>query len=171
MLRMIERLLGGTGVDEGARPRELTEIETALARRIFDHRARAAVDRPGTSCSASTLALLGVESQLANVQLAPPSEPTLTMTMELQLAELSSTISLLVPHRAIEPVSTRLSAGQYGDTDVEPGATEAERRPASPPVDVEVRAEVGRDRADDRRGARAASPATSSASASPAAAA
>ena len=49
------------------------------------------------------------------------------LTMEVQIDETSSTMALVVPHRSIEAVLRRLSASQYGDTVVEPGATEAMR--------------------------------------------
>jgi len=85
--------------------------------------------------------LRAIETQLANVNLAPPSEPTLMLTMEVRLDGTSSTIALVIPHRSVEPVLGRLSASHYGDTAIEPEAVEAMRASVAA-VNVEIRAEV-----------------------------
>jgi flagellar motor switch protein FliM len=139
MLRLVERLLGSTGSTK-ARPRELTEIETALVSRIF----KTVLEQLSVTWAELadvTMELLGIESQLANVNLAPPSEPTLMLNMEVQLDKTSSTIALVIPHRAVEAVLPRLSASQYGDSVVEPGSSEAMKAGLAA-VSVEIRAEV-----------------------------
>ncbi len=139
MLRLVERLLGSTASTK-ARPRDLTEIETALVSRVFT----TIVEHLSTTWSELfdvKMALRGIESQIANVGLAPPSEPTLMLSMEVRLDKTSSTIALVIPHRSVESVLPRLSASQYGDTIVEPGASEAMRAGLAA-VEVEIRAEV-----------------------------
>jgi flagellar motor switch protein FliM len=139
MLRLVERLLGSTGSTK-TRARELTEIETALVSRIFsallEHLSATWAELVDT-----TMELRTIESQLANVNLAPPSEPTLMLTMEVRFDGTSSTIALVIPHRSVESVLGRLSASQYGDTVIEPGAVEAMRASVAA-VNVEIRAEV-----------------------------
>jgi flagellar motor switch protein FliM len=139
MLRLVERLLGSTGSTK-TRARELTEIETALVSRMFgallEHLSATWAELVDT-----TMELRTIESQLANVNLAPPSEPTLMLTMEVRLDGTSSTIALVIPHRSVESVLGRLSASQYGDTVIEPGAVEAMRASVAA-VNVEIRAEV-----------------------------
>jgi flagellar motor switch protein FliM len=139
MLRLVERLLGGTA-STTARPRELTEIETALVARVFttvlEHLSVTWEELAGV-----TMELLSLESQLANANLAPPSEPTLMLNMEVRLDKTSSTMALVLPHRSVESVLPRLSASQYGAPSVEPGASDAMRAGLAA-VDVEIRAEV-----------------------------
>lgn len=136
--RMVDRLLGGSGVSSSRR--DLSELETALARRLF----LLIVDQ----LSAVWDELLGVQLSLADldakattIQLAPPSEPTLAITIEAKTDTSSSTLSLIVPFRAIESVADRLSAGQYGLDGSVVGSTGAVRS-ALQGVEVEVRAEV-----------------------------
>jgi flagellar motor switch protein FliM len=139
MLRLVERLMGATSSTK-ARPRDLTEIETALVRRVFTTLLEQ-LTVTWQELADVTLGLRELESQLANVNLAPPSEPTLMLTMEVKLDRTSSSIALVIPHRAVEPVLGRLSASQYGDPVVEPGAADAMRESLAA-VEVEMRAEV-----------------------------
>ncbi|HEY1370810.1 MAG TPA: FliM/FliN family flagellar motor switch protein [Gaiellaceae bacterium] len=140
-MRLVERLLGGPTAG-AAVSRELTEIEQALLRRTFGtilhHLSRTWEELMGI-----TLALGELESQPLNLLLAPTSEPTLAITIELRTDRTSSTLSLLVPHRSIEPVIDQLSSGGYGDDDAQVDAETAEAvRAALSGVEVEVRAEV-----------------------------
>jgi flagellar motor switch protein FliM len=142
-MHMIERLLGAT-IAAGTIERELTEIERALARRIFGT-FTVQLSRAWEELLGTTLALVAVESQQSNIQLAPSSEPTLAITMELQLGGLSSTITLLVPHRSIEQILEQVSSGGYGETVDADADAQAEQlvQAALRQVSVEVRAEVG----------------------------
>ena len=92
---------------------------------------------------------------LETAQLAPVSEPTLSLTIEARLDRASSTLVLLLPYAAIAPVADRFT----GREDVDAGDGRA--RPSA------VRAPSGRRRGDrarrgrrrraaDRAGARAA---------------
>ena len=139
MLRLVERLLGSTGSTK-ARPRELTEIETALVRRVFTTLVEQLSVTWGELADV-TMQLRELESQLANVNLAPPSEPTLMLNMEVRLDKTSSTIALVIPHRSVEQVLHKFSASQYGEPVIEPGAVTAMRAGIAS-VAVEIRAEV-----------------------------
>jgi flagellar motor switch protein FliM len=142
ILRLIVRLLGGPGGGRVA-ARELTEIELALTRRLFAT-LLAQLSVTWQELLEVTLELLGLESSLQAVQLAPPSEPSLTVTMETRSEGSSSTITLIVPHRAIEPVIAALPTGHYGELDAgapDPAAAAAVRASLAA-VGVEVRAEV-----------------------------
>jgi len=90
--------------------------------------------------------LTAVETQQNRIQLAPQSEPTLSVRMELKLSETAtSSITLLIPHRSVEVMLTQLPAGHYGDGhSLEPDAeVEQMLKTALRGVTVEVRAEVG----------------------------
>ncbi len=140
VVRLIERLLGGPSSSK-LRLRDLTEIETALVRRIF----RTLLDQLSVTWQEMAdvgLGLASIEPHISNLaSLAPPSEPALTLTIEVKIDKSSSTISLILPHRAIEPISDRLSTGQFGEGTVDPAAADAVRARVAG-VEVELRAEV-----------------------------
>src|SRR4051812_5454058 len=142
---LLRRLGGrrGGGDDGRTAPGELPEMELPLPRRIFDSLIG--------QLSIIWLDLLGVELVLLeldtapqSVQLVPPSDPSLTVTMENRLADTSSTMSLIVPHRAIASQIHALSSGHFGDSEApEPDrAVAADVRASLSEVDVEVRVEV-----------------------------
>ncbi len=139
VLRLVERLLGGPGTGK-LRPRELTEIEMALVRRIFSTLLEQ-LSVTWDELVSVKLALIELESQISTIHLAPPSEPTLVLTIEAKLDQTSSTISLVFPYRAIEAVLPRLSASQYGEAAVDAGSAEAVRAGVAS-VEVELRAEI-----------------------------
>jgi flagellar motor switch protein FliM len=140
VVRLIERLLGGTASGK-LRVRDLTEIETALVRRIMATLLEQ-LSVTWQELADVSLSLGQIEQHRANLNsLAPPSEPTLTLTMEVKIDKLSSTISLVLPHRAIEPIADRLSVGQFGEAAIDPAAANAVRARLAG-VEVEMRAEV-----------------------------
>ncbi len=140
--RLIARLLGGIDGDREQR-QALTEIELALARRLLGSLV--------APLSLTWMDLLGVELELEDleaqhqsIQLAPPSEPSLVVTVELREGDSSSTLSLLVPYRAIEPVAGRLQGSLHYGGPISAADPEgaAMLRAALSAVEVEVRAEV-----------------------------
>jgi flagellar motor switch protein FliM len=139
-LRLIDRLLGGEGTAK-PRPTGLTEIDLALARRIF----AALLDQLSVTWQevAGLTLQLGesLETKAVNLHLAPASEPTLRLSIEVKLGRHSSTISLIVPYRAIEPIAGRLAGGQFGDAGLDP-TQRATVRTAVSGVEVELRAEA-----------------------------
>jgi len=147
VLWMVERLLGGgLGADSARRPnRELTEIELTLTRRVFD----TILDQLSMTWDELVglqLRVLELETTVSNLQVAPPSEPTLSLTIEMRADGASSTISVLVPYRSIESVMHKLPTGHYsellGETAADEETTAAVRQ-ALGGVEIELRAEVG----------------------------
>jgi flagellar motor switch protein FliM len=140
--RMIVRMLGGA--DDGRLPaRELTEIETTLTRRLFDS-VLGQLSIIWNDLLGVQFDLLELDTAPQSVQLVPPSDPSLTVTIENRLGETSSTMSLIIPHRAIASQIHALSSGHFGDTEApEPDqAAAADVRAQMAGVDVEVRVEV-----------------------------
>ncbi len=139
LLGLLERVLGGqTG--EPPIERTLTDVDRALISRLL----QTLLDE--LSISFGDLAelrfgLLDIETERAPAQLAPLSEPTLVMTFELKVGRMSSTMVLLIPHRAIEPVLRTAGATQH-DEDLRAGAAAAVGE-AMCDVVVRLRAEVG----------------------------
>ena len=140
LLALLERLLGGQALDRPAE-RHLTDVDRALTQRIF----QTLLDE--LSISFNDLAelrfsLLDLETERAPAQLAPLSEPSLAMTFEIRLEAASSTMVMLIPHRAIEPILR--TAGNTTDADAEIAADAAAAvSDAMGDVIVRLRAEVG----------------------------
>ncbi len=139
LLRMVDRLMGGAG-NTSSEERALTEIEQHLARRIFDSILEQFTP-VWEELLGLRLTLIELETKPTNVQIAPPSEPTLTVTIEQRLENSSSTLSVVVPYRSIEPVVDRLDRS-FADG-LTQNSAEDELRLALADVPVEVRAEVG----------------------------
>jgi flagellar motor switch protein FliM len=139
VLCALEALLGAAP-DHAPKDRRLTEIDWALSRRLF-----------GTMLSQLSLiwhdvanvelALGVLEGTTENAQVAPFSEPTLSLTIEARIARTSSTLSLLVPYCAIAPVAAAFSqrdgAGPSGSEDAADAVDAALRA-----VEITMRAEV-----------------------------
>jgi flagellar motor switch protein FliM len=142
VFRFIELLIGGTS-SETRMNRTLTEIELALARRTF-HGLVEQLSVAWNELFGLDLHLVDLEAIVANVELAPPSEPTVVLTIEARSGQSSSTMSLLVPYRAIAAVGSRLS-GQYADVDApaQDEELEAALEAAIGGVEVEAAVEVG----------------------------
>ncbi|HKI91688.1 MAG TPA: FliM/FliN family flagellar motor switch protein, partial [Gaiellaceae bacterium] len=118
--------------------------ELALTRRTFSDMAEQ-LSSVWQELFDMELSLVEIESQVANVELAPPSEPTVALTIETRGEHSSSTMSLLIPHRSIAAVTSRLS-GQYTDMGDAAGLDETLGelvRSSVGAVEVDVRAEVG----------------------------
>lgn len=139
VVRLIDRLLGGPGVGK-PRPTGLTEIELALTRRIFSTLLEQ-LSPTWDEALDLRLSVLEVETKAMNVNLAPPSEPTLRLTIEAKLERYSSTLALTIPYRSIEPRVTSLGGALFGEAAPDPLAALAVRA-ALATVDVELRAEA-----------------------------
>lgn len=145
VLWMIERVLGGATSEQGRTlQRELTEIELSLTRRLFATIV-SQLALTWEELAGLGLSLVQVETLATSLQVAPPSEPTLVLTIEMRAEGLSTTMSLLVPWRSIEAVANKLTASHYGDA-LEAEADEATAsavRHVLGEAEVEVRAQVG----------------------------
>ena len=139
ILRLVERLMGGSG-SSPVTNRELTDIELALVRRMYG----TLLDQLSViwdELAAVKLGLIELEQVLSSIALVPPSEPSLMLTLEAKVDGSSSTISLVLPYRSVEPMLERMSGSQYGEVAVDPEASSALRASLAE-VEVEMRAEV-----------------------------
>ncbi|HEY2477632.1 MAG TPA: FliM/FliN family flagellar motor switch protein [Solirubrobacterales bacterium] len=140
ILTGIESLLSGAP-EEPPPDRRFSEIDLALARRLFDDLLGQLTvvwrDLTGTE-----LALLGIDSQLETAGIAPVSEPTLEMAMRARMMGREFALTLLLPHRAIAPVEERV-LGRRGDGDDAPDPVTGLRlREAMAGIEVALRAEI-----------------------------
>lgn len=140
-LRMVERMLGGSFTDRPA-TRTLTQIDLALSRHIFSELV-GTLSSVWQSLLGLDLEFIELESHSTGLELVPPSQPTLELTIEAHDHSSSSTIVLLVPYNAIEHAGKHLGAskyahGQAGGLDISESV-----RSVIGPARVQVRAEVG----------------------------
>ncbi len=108
---IVDRMLGGPGAAD-PRPRELTDIEEALAKRIFEKMTKTLeVAWKGIFPVRSTV--VGLDNNSVLPQLASPSEITALTTLELQVSDKQSgLLSLCFPYPVLETVLEQLSTQQ-----------------------------------------------------------
>lgn len=139
VLAFIERVLGGP-VGRRIPSRKLSDIDRALAGHVFEQ----LLDQLSVTwgdLAESRLKLVDLEMQPESVQLAPLSEPTLCLSMEARMDRDSSTMTVLLPYRAIEPVADRLGVDAYEDNADDPDVADRMHQVMGN-VDVQLRAEV-----------------------------
>jgi flagellar motor switch protein FliM len=140
VLCALEALLGAAP-DHAPKERRLTEIDWALARRLFGTML-GQLSLIWKDAADVELSLASLEGSTENAHVAPFSEPTLSLTVEARIARTSSTLSLLIPYCAIAPVAAAFSqrdgAGPVADDEETADALEAALRG----VEITMRAEV-----------------------------
>ena len=108
VLGAIELFLGGS-VNAGMKERRMTDIDIALGRHFFE-RLLAQLTMIWTDVAGVELELDSVDQHMETAQMVSVSEPTLSLMMEARLDGTSSTLALLIPWRAIEPVANLFAA-------------------------------------------------------------
>jgi flagellar motor switch protein FliM len=139
VLCALEALLGAAP-DHAPKDRRLTEIDWALSRRLFGTML-GQLSLIWQDVANVELELGALEGTTENAQVAPFSEPTLSLTIEARIARTSSTLSLLVPYGAIAPVSAAFSQRDGASNDGGEDAAEAVDA-ALRGVEITMRAEV-----------------------------
>jgi flagellar motor switch protein FliM len=134
-LAAIDLLLGGS-VDDPPVERRLSDIDWVLARHFFDALI-AQLSVIWSDMAALELNLAALESHLETAQVAPVSEPTLSLTLEAQVGRASATLALLVPYAAVAPALSKLSYSDRVRPEDDPAVANALND-----VEVELRAEV-----------------------------
>jgi flagellar motor switch protein FliM len=140
VLQALECLLGGEAAHAPS-SRHLTEIDWVLTRSVLNavvHQLSVAWGELGSP--ELRLGELDVEGD-AGV-LTPIGEPTLSVTFDATVDGLASTISLLIPWGAIEPITERIRGVGVGLSNADPRGAEALRRSVAS-AQVLLRAEVG----------------------------
>ena len=133
VLTAIEGLLGGS--HRPPRERRFSEIDWRLTRRLFEsivHQLSLVWhDLAGISLT------IGVDLPNDTGQIASVSEPTLVVMIESRINKLSSTLALLIPWMAIEPIADRSPVARSTAR-----ARDSGMKRAMSAVPVTIRAEV-----------------------------
>jgi flagellar motor switch protein FliM len=127
MLQALECLLGGDAA-QAPSERRLSEIDWMLAKRL-------------SGVMVNQMSLAWHELADAGV-LAPVGEPTLSLRLESRIDGLQSSISLLIPWTAIEPVASHIRGVGGRPQQADPHEADAVRRGLAG-AQVTLRAEVG----------------------------
>lgn len=140
LLALLERLLGGD-VSEIPHERRLTDIDEALAKQLI-HRLLEQLSIVWQDLAEVGMELDEFDPEPQSAQLAPLSEPTLLLTIEARLGKSSFILTLLLPHRSIEPIQVRLPHGPHDSLDQEDDGTARQVHAAVGEATIELRAEV-----------------------------
>ena len=106
---IIDRMLGGPG-NPTVKPRELTDIERSLIKRILD-RALATLEESWRSVMNVVINSVGLEESYALIQVASAGEIVALITFEVNLGNRDSGLmSLCIPYPVLEGVIGQLSA-------------------------------------------------------------
>ncbi len=124
---MIDRMLGGPGVSE-PKPRELTDIEQSLMKRVIDRTIECLEEawRPFVSINVN---VIGIEDGYNLIQVATPGEIVALVTFEITLSTKDSGLmSLCIPYPVLESVLNQLSAQHIFHRQSEGGSSDEQDR-------------------------------------------
>src|SRR2546421_1866216 len=111
---LVGRLLGAGANSSGGNPSaHLTAVEAAVARRVVN----SLVDSLSTTwqdLADVTLRPIATSLSPLSVQIVPPSEPTLLLNLSAQIDSIVSIVTLILPHRSVEPLMHLLEQSTYG---------------------------------------------------------
>ena len=146
---LVQRLLGGSGQTPGSAPpapnanTTLTAVEVAVARRAVSSLAES-LSSTWLDLAQVSLSMAGTSTNPTSVQLVPSSEPTLLLNFSAAIDGVASVITLLMPHRSVEPIMHHFEQGaMYGPAAEDDSRNRDLMRAAVGEVDVELRAEAG----------------------------
>lgn len=107
-LPIIDRLLGGNGEGSTA-DRELTEIESHVIRNLLED-SMDFLREAWASMIDLSADLKDIESNPLFVQIVPPNDMILLITLEARIGNLSGIINIVYPYVLLEPILSLLSA-------------------------------------------------------------
>lgn len=112
---VVDRMLGGVGNSE-SKARELTDIEEALAKRVFDKIIKT-LEKAWKNIFPVRGAVVGIDTNSILAQLAGPGEVVALVTLEIQVSsKYSGLLSLCFPYPVLETVLEQLNTQQIYQT-------------------------------------------------------
>ena len=146
---LVQRLLGGSGQTPGiaapapSQATSLTAVEVAVARRAVASLVES-LSSTWLDLAQVSLSMAGTSTNPTSVQLVPSSEPTLLLNISAGLDGIASVITLIMPHRSVEPIMHHFEQGaMYGPAAEDDSRNRELMKAAVGEVDVEMRAEAG----------------------------
>jgi len=139
VLTLIERMCGGADV-EPAGDRKLSEIDVVLTEGVM----RTLVDQLSAVWNQwfdVTLAFEALEIDTRGIQIVPPQDPSVVVTIELWFAKHTFVLTLMLPHAAVKEASATFLARESAATAEDPVAARAMRQ-ALGTIGIELRARV-----------------------------
>jgi flagellar motor switch protein FliM len=137
---LVGRLLGaGANSSSGSVSSHLTAVEAAVARRAVN----SLVDSLSTTwedLADVTLRPVATSISPLSVMIVPPSEPTLLLNFSAQIDSVTSIVTLILPHRSVEPLMHLFELNAYAGAD--DGSATGEMQEVMGGVNVQLRAEV-----------------------------
>lgn len=111
VLYIVDRLFGGKGatVDE-ARP--ITTIEQTVMKKIIE-KAMENLSSSWQQVSPLTFILEGFESNPDVVQIAPPGETVITVSLEIKIQDTSSLMNICFPYLILEDIMSKLNVQHF----------------------------------------------------------
>jgi flagellar motor switch protein FliM len=138
---LVARLLGaGANSSSGSGSIHLTAVEAAVARRVV-HSLIELLSTTWQDLADVTLKPVATALSPLSVQIVPPSEPTLLLNFSAHIDNIASIMTLILPHRSVEPLMDLFEQNTYGGAD-DDGSSSNEMQEVMGGVSVEVRAEV-----------------------------
>lgn len=105
---MIDRLLGGPG-NSMERPRELTDIEQAVVKRILQKSFSNIKEAWGVVADLNPT-YEGIEMNPLFTQIVPPTDMVILITLEVRVAESRGLMNICMPFSVLEPLLDHLNA-------------------------------------------------------------
>lgn len=106
---IVDRMLGGTGVGE-MKPRELTDIEEALSKRVLEKITKT-LEGSWKGVLPVYGTVIGIDSNYSLIQIASLGEIVALITCEIQISEMhAGLLSICFPFPVLESVLTQLSS-------------------------------------------------------------
>src|SRR3954451_5508612 len=138
---IVARLLGaGSNSSSASGSAHLTSVEAAVARRAVQSLVDA-LSATWQELADVTLKPVATTLSPLSMQIVPPSEPTLLLKLSAHVDNVLSVMTLILPHRSLEPLMHHFEQSAYGGAD-DDGSSSNEMQDVMGGVSVEVRAEV-----------------------------
>lgn len=119
---MIDRLMGGIGVETGSRSRSLTEIESMVMERILKRALNYFREAwKGIVEVIPQLDMLETNPQF--MQIVSPNETVAVISLDTKIGETSGMINLCLPHVVLEDILPKLTAHHWLSSDKKTGST------------------------------------------------
>jgi len=112
VLFIVDRLFGGKGGAAAEEARVITSIEQIVMKKIIE-KAMENIATAWQQVAPLTFILEGFESNPDVVQIAPPGETVITISLEIKIQDASSLMNICYPYLTLEDVITKLNVQHF----------------------------------------------------------